>query len=112
MIIVKSIVFGGMLYLMTRLLKDFTIAPGGLVSVTILLIVVDWVLGFVLGILSLPFKIITLGLLGFFINWIINVIIIYVTDKISDALEIRSTASLFISGGLLSLAHFVMKLIQ
>ena len=100
-------IYAGLLYLLSRLLKDFIIQPGGIASVAIILMIADVVVYYVLRAVSMPLKIASLGLLIIPLNWLINVAIIWIVDKLSNKLEVKSFSSLAISGILLSLAHFL-----
>ena len=108
-ILITFVVYLGLLFVLSRIFKDFKLKTGGLITVTVILLITDWALSFLLGILSWPFKLITLGMLNFLINWIINAVILWVTDKFSDDLEIQSKLTLFLAAIGLALAHYIVK---
>jgi uncharacterized membrane protein YvlD (DUF360 family) len=103
--------FSALLYLLDKFLEDFKIEPKGIVTVALILLPVNYILGFILKILKFPFEVITLGLLSFVFNWLISVAIMWVTDYFTDQLTIKKTPALLISGAALSLTVWVVKII-
>jgi uncharacterized membrane protein YvlD (DUF360 family) len=106
--LVTPFAYAGVLYLLSRIRHDFVLKPGGLVKVTGILLIIDLVLYYLLHLLVLPFQLITLFLLSFLFKWIINSIILWVTDKMTDDLEIMSIQSLLIGGAAISLMDFII----
>lgn len=109
-ILITGLVYALLLSLLSRF-KSFSLRPGGLFAVTLILMLVDWLLGAVLGFFAWIPKILTLGLLNPIIDWFIKVIIFWVTDKLSDSLKITSLGMLLGSGLALSIASYVVSLI-
>ena len=109
--LIKFLVFAGFLYILSKLFEDFILDIKGLWGVAGLLFLMDISLRYLLQVLAFPINLISFYLLNFLVVWIINIIILYVTDKISQALEIKSGVTLIISGALLSVARMVSDFI-
>lgn len=109
---ITGLIYALVLRLLDEFVEGFTIRSGGIISVTLILVLVDLFFGFALRALSLPIKIVTLGLLNLIINWAINVFIIWVTDKFSGNLFVSRTSALLVAGGALSLAHFFISFVR
>lgn len=108
-ILITFAVFAGLLFLLTRIFKDFILDVKAIIPVTLILMLTDFLLGKALYIVTLPVKFVTLGLLNFLINWLINVAVFWATDRFSDSLTIKSKTTLFLSAIFLQLANWVIK---
>lgn len=109
-LLITGVAYAVLLLLLSKT-KNFSIRPGGLFIVTIVLLLVDYVLGTILGFVAWLPKILTLGLLNPVINWVINVIVFWTTDKLTDSLEIKSLPMLLGSGLALSLASYAVSFV-
>ena len=108
---IRVLIYALLLYLLAEFFKDFEINRSALFSLAIILAVISWVLGFLLAPIKWITAVLSLGFLTFIGTWIINVIIMKVTDKFSDNLTIGSFVTLLISGAALSLADMVIRFV-
>lgn len=85
--------------------------PLGAVLVAVVFSLLNWGLGWVIhAALFLP-AILTLGLLFLFIPFIVNTVVLWLTDKVLHAFEIDSIKGLLISSGVITLVSGAFHLI-
>ena len=108
-LVVLVAVYASMLYLLDRVLDKFEIRPGGILQVTVLLILVDYIIGWFIRLVA---YIATLYIFYFFVFWIVNSIIMAITSKLSSQLEIRSTGTLVLSGFALAVVHMLYPVVR
>lgn len=108
-ILLTWLLFTGFLFAMTQIFKDFKVKKQGFFIVGLILLVINWGLGWLLHALAFIPNVITLGIFSIIINWIINVIILWVTDKFSDQMNIGKTSTLLIAGAIFSLTQWLAQ---
>lgn len=112
--ILKFIVFTLIALVTPKVLP--TIKVKGLGSAVVVAIVfgllnllLGWLLRFVVGIITIPFVIITLGLFSFLIPTIINAILLKLTDALLDSFEIKGWLPAFIMGFFFAVGGYVAE---
>jgi putative membrane protein len=74
----------------------------------VLNLLAGWLLKIVLTIVLLPAAFLTFGLVYLVLGLIVNMILLYLTDKIIDDFEIKSFGSLVGTAGLISVAAWLL----
>ncbi|MCX7633583.1 MAG: phage holin family protein [Turneriella sp.] len=109
-----------LLYVLSKLLKDFYIRSGAIPVAALVLLFVNLVVGFflraiatalnvlTLGIVKWLLQLITLGLFGLIVSFIFNLIIFWLADKLSDRIHIRSVRALLFSAAALQFSNYVL----
>jgi putative membrane protein len=97
---------------LSKVLPGFRIRSFGIALVvsavySLLHIVLHFILFNVLWILTIPFVILTLGLIFF----VVNAAILWLTDKLVEDFEIDRTATLLIAAVLLTIANGIIRFI-
>jgi len=94
----------------SNLVEGITLSNGYVSALlfAVVLAVVNLILGTILRIVSLPLRIITLGLFSF----VISVVIVYVTDQLVPSVTITGIIPLIIFSTILSVTSFVLKLFK
>lgn len=82
-------------------------SPVTAVIAAVVFSLLNWALGWLIGALLVVPAILTLGLLLFFIPFIVNTVILWLTDKFIADFEITDLPTLLISSGAISLANFL-----
>lgn len=109
----------GTVFLLARLVPGVRVQSGGTaIAVAIVFSLLNFFLGFLLtlvvgALMFLP-AVLTLGLLFFVVPFIVNTVLLWLTDKIMESFEISSTRSLlicaavitFVNGAFQSHAHW------
>ncbi|MCP4133290.1 MAG: hypothetical protein GY754_20140 [bacterium] len=106
-ILLLGVLYAGILYALSRILDDFVLELPGLLVVTAILVGVDIILSNVLGAAGWVVNKVTFGIFSAIISWAIYTTVIWVTDKITDKLEITKTSSLLISGAVLAVVNWI-----
>jgi len=97
--------------LLGRALPGFHIRkPSTAVVVAIVFSLLNWGLGWFIKLMLFLPAILTLGLLFLVLPLIVNVIILWLTDKFLDAFEISSHRTLFIAGAAITVVNFVFHM--
>ena len=115
-LIVIFIVFCALLYLLNKIMPDFQIEMGAIPVVALILVGVNyattWLFGAVnfltLGIVKWLLTIVTLGLFGLLAGFIMNIIIFWIADKLTDRLTIKSTKTLLVSAFALQITTYLL----
>lgn len=111
-ILVSFFVTAGMLFLLSKLFKgEFVLNKESWIMATIVLVLTQWLLGFLLSIPKGIANILTLGLLTFIVNWLANSFIFWVADKFSKDITIKTFRMIFIGGAALSLSNWASSYI-
>jgi putative membrane protein len=77
------------------------------VIVAVVFSVLNLLLGwFIKGVLFVP-ALLTLGLLFFFIPFIINAVLLWLTDKLVDSFELKSPRALFLSAAVITAVNWL-----
>ena len=77
----------------------------------ILNLLIGWLLGRVIGLVTLPFTCLTLGLFAFFIPMIVNTILLKITDALLDSFDLEGWGPAFGMGFLFGLGSLLAKLV-
>jgi putative membrane protein len=95
-----------------RLLPDVQIkGVGNAVLISVVFSVLNLFLGLALkALLFLP-ALLTFGLLFFFIPFIVNTVILWLTDKLLDRFEIKSVRALLLSAGSITLVNWLFQFV-
>jgi putative membrane protein len=94
--------------LLGRALPGFEIRkPSTAVVVAIVFSLLNWGLGWFIKVLLFLPAILTLGLLFLVLPLIVNIVVLWLTDKFLDAFEIRNHRTLFVAGAAITLVNFV-----
>jgi putative membrane protein len=95
-------------YALSRLLPDIRIRSATTaVIVAVVFSVLNFLLGWLIaGLLFVP-AILTLGLLFLFIPFLVNVALLWLTDKVVSSFEIRSLRGLLIAAAAITLANAI-----
>lgn len=115
-LIVIFVVFCALLYLLNKVMPDFQIEMGAIPIVALILVGVNyattWLFGAVnfltLGIVKWLLTIVTLGLFGLLAGFIMNIIIFWIADKLTDRLTIKSTKTLLVSAFALQITTYLL----
>jgi putative membrane protein len=75
----------------------------------VLNLLVGWLVKLVLAIGLLPAALLTFGLPYLFFGLLVNAVLLYLTDKLVDDLEIRSFGALMATSGLMSIAAWLLQ---
>ncbi len=100
---------------LARLLPDVQIKTAGTaLVVAIVFSVLNFFLAWFLKVLLVVPAILTLGLLFFFVPFIVNTVLLWLTDKVLSSFRINGTGSLLLSAGVITavnaLLHFAVRL--
>jgi putative membrane protein len=95
-----------------RLLPDVQIkGVGNAVLISVVFSVLNLLLGLALkALLFLP-ALLTFGLLFFFIPFIVNTVILWLTDKLLDRFEIKSVRALLLSASSITLVNWLFQFV-
>lgn len=120
-LVVMFAVFCALLYLLNKAMPDFHIDVGAIPLVALVLAGVNFFVGgllggaagvlniLTLGIVRWILQIMTLGLFSLAVNFLFNVIIFWLADRLTDKLTIKSTRTLFVSAAALQFTNFLLN---
>jgi putative membrane protein len=92
---------------LTRFLPGVRIRSiGGAVAVAVVFSVLNFFFGWIVKVALFVPAILTLGLLFLFIPFIVNAVMLWLTDKLLRAFEIDSLGALLISAAVITLVNF------
>jgi putative membrane protein len=96
----------------SKLLPGFRIGSFGIALVvsavySILYVVLHFILFNVLWILTIPFVILSLGIIFF----VVNAVILWLTDKLVEDFDIDGTATLIVAAVLLTIVNWIIRLV-
>jgi putative membrane protein len=102
------------IYALARVLPDVRIKSAGTaVVVAITFSLLNFFLGWLIKMMLVLPAILTLGLLFLILPFVVNTILLWLTDKLLGAFEIKSTGSLLLSSGAITavsaVLHFVLR---
>ena len=108
--IIEFLLYAAAIYGIARVLpgvemKGYTTAIG----VAVLLSVVGFVIGGILHIFALPFKIVTLGLLNWLFTWIISAIVVKVVDVFVGGFRVNGFITALIFSAVISIAKVFIE---
>ena len=102
------------IYLLARLLPDVQVKSAGTaLVVAVVFSVLNFFLGWVIRVALFVPAILTLGLLFLVLPFVVNTILLWLTDKVLSSFEIKSTGSLLLSAGAITamnaVLHFTLR---
>lgn len=89
--------------------KGFPTAVGLVVLFAVLNVLLGWLLWAILGLLTLPVTILTLGLFAFFLPALINAVLLRLTAGLMSNFTIEGWGAAFLMGLLFAFGHFVSQ---
>jgi putative membrane protein len=97
--------------LLARALPGFRIrAPSTAVVVAIVFSLLNWSMGWLIKVMLFLPAILTLGLLFLILPLIVNLIVLWLTDKVLHAFEIADGRTLWLAAGAITLVNFFFHL--
>ena len=112
-ILIHLAVLSATIYALSRFMPGVRVKRGDTsIVVAVVFAVLNWALGWIFkGLLLVP-TILTLGLLWFFVPFIVNTIILWITDKLLDDFELKDVRALLYSAGAITLANGLLQLVM
>lgn len=93
---------------LARFLPDVRVKGAGTaIVVAVVFSVLNFLLGWLIHVALFVPALLTLGLLFFFIPFIVNTVMLWLTDKVIASFEIRSVRALLISSGCITLVNWL-----
>lgn len=116
-LIVIFVVFCLLLYVLNKVMPEFQIQLGAIPIVALILVGVNYgitwlfaALNFItLGVVKWLLTVMTLGLFYLLAGFIMNIVIFWIADKLTDRLTIKSTKTLLISALALQVTTFLLS---
>lgn len=116
-LVVIFAVFCALLYILNRVMPDFQIEMGAIPVVGLILVGVNyaimWSAGLLniitLGIVKGLLNFVTLGIFGLLVGFILNVIVFWLADRLTDRLSIKSVKTLLVSAAALQFTSFLLN---
>lgn len=95
---------------LARFLPDVQVrSTGAAIIVAVVFSVLNFFLGWLIHVLLFVPALLTLGLLFFFIPFIVNTVMLWLTDKLIASFEIKSLRALLISSGCITLVNWLFQ---
>jgi putative membrane protein len=82
---------------------------GTAIVVAVVFSVLNFLLGWLIHVVLFVPALLTLGLLFFFVPFIVNTVMLWLTDKVIASFEIRSIRALLISSGCITLVNWLFE---
>jgi putative membrane protein len=96
-------------YALARLLPDVRVKSAGTaLVVAVVFSLLNFFLGWLIKVALFVPAILTLGLLFLILPFVVNTILLWLTDKLIEAFEIRTTGSLLLSAGAITAVNAVL----
>lgn len=110
-------VFCALLFILNKVMPDFHLEMGAIPIVGLILVGVNYAIMWTAGLLNLVtlgivkgiLNFISLGLFGLLAGFILNIIIFYLADRLTDRLTIKSTKTLLVSAAALQFTSFLLN---
>lgn len=110
-------VFCALLYILNKVMPDFHLEMGAIPIVGLILLGVNYAIMWTAGLLNLVtlgivkgiLNFISLGLFGLLAGFILNIIVFYLADRLTDRLTIKSTKTLLVSAAALQFTSFLLN---
>lgn len=110
-------VFCALLYILNKVMPDFQIEMGAIPVVGLILVGVNYAIMWTAGLLNLItlgivkgiLNFVTLGIFGLLVGFILNVIVFYLADRLTDRLTIKSAKTLLVSAAALQFTSFLLN---
>lgn len=104
-------VLTGLIYLLARFLPGIRYERRTTpIVVAVVFSLVNFLLGWAIKALLFVPVVLTLGLLSFFVPFIVNTIVLWVTDKVLHAFEIKDTRTLLLTSGAITIANWLLHM--
>jgi putative membrane protein len=95
---------------LARFLPDVQVKGAGTaIVVAVVFSVLNFLLGWLIHVVLFVPALLTLGLLFFFVPFIVNTVMLWLTDKVIASFEIRSIRALLISSGCITLVNWLFE---
>jgi putative membrane protein len=93
-----------------RFLPDVQVrSTGTAVLVAVVFSVLNFMLGWLIGVVLFLPALLTLGLLFLFIPFIVNSVMLWLTDKLIEAFEVKSLRALLTSAGIITVVNWLFQ---
>jgi putative membrane protein len=93
---------------LARFLPDVQVrSTGAAIIVAVVFSVLNFFLGWLIHVLLFVPALLTLGLLFFFIPFIVNTVMLWLTDKLIASFEIKTLRALLLSSGCITLVNWL-----
>ncbi len=110
-------VFCALLFILNKVMPDFHLETGAIPIVGLILVGVNYAIMWTAGLLNLVtlgivkgiLNFVTLGIFGLLAGFILNIIVFYLADRLTDRLTIKSTKTLLVSAAALQFTSFVLN---
>ena len=98
--------------ILARVLPGFRIrTPGTALIVSVVFSLLNWSVGWLIKVMLFLPAILTLGLLFLILPFIVNVIVLWLTDKFLAAFEIDNARSLWLAAVAITLVNFLFHMV-
>jgi len=102
----------GTVLLLAKLMPGVRVKGGwSAVAVALVFSVVNWATGWLVKTLLVVPVLLTFGLLVPFVTFIVNVVVLWLTDKIVETFELRDGKTLLISAGAITVANGIFQVV-
>lgn len=85
-------------------------SAGTAVAVAIVFSVLNFFLGWFIRVLLVVPGLLTLGLLFFFVPFIVNAVLLWITDKLMSSFELRGARGLVLAAGIITLVNYAFAM--
>lgn len=95
---------------LARFLPDVQVrSTGAAIIVAVVFSVLNFFLGWLIHVLLFVPALLTLGLLFFFVPFIVNTVMLWLTDKLIASFEIKTLRALLLSSGCITLVNWLFQ---
>lgn len=95
---------------LARFLPDVQVrSTGAALIVAVVFSVLNFLLGWLIHVLLFVPALLTLGLLFFFVPFIVNTVMLWLTDKLIASFEIKTLRALLLSSGCITLVNWLFQ---
>jgi putative membrane protein len=99
------------IFVLARVVPSVRIrSVGTAVAVAIVFSVINFLVGWLITVVLFVPAVLTLGLLFFFIPFLVNVIVLWLTDKLMASFEITAMRGLLLSAGAITLVNWLLSM--
>ena len=95
---------------LARFMPDVQVrSTGAAIIVAVVFSVLNFFLGWLIHVLLFVPALLTLGLLFFFVPFIVNTVMLWLTDKLIASFEIKTLRALLVSSGCITLVNWLFQ---
>jgi len=95
---------------LARFMPDVQVrSTGAAIIVAVVFSVLNFFLGWLIHVLLFVPALLTLGLLFFFVPFIVNTVMLWLTDKVIASFEIKTLRALLVSSGCITLVNWLFQ---